>query len=650
MNTPKLMKPYLLFGVLTTLFSFNIHSQSTDDSLLYERYAAKAKQYYYTHPDSNLIYSDSLISMGQQHGYPKASAYGLKMKGVYYHFATNKDSALYYYTQSMAAYLIIRDSLSAAKSQLNAAMIFTNTGRFDSALSYSLGALRTFEHQRDSNMMGRTIGEVAKVHSLNGDHEKALPYFMRTLELALQSQDVESLANAYNFLTTVYTYLEKYDSSLYYGHKTIPLFMEIKNKPGLGATYVTIANVFKKRNNYDSANYYYNKAIAITEETQYTKGLGEIYYNQGTMEAQRNQLRKAQNLFEQALPYSLDAGHQDLALLIQRDIASTAAQLGDYPKAYKYQVMYQASNDSVFNQQKQQSLVDVQTKYETEKKEQQIALQQALLDTQAAELKINQLIFAGMIGILILIVVIGLLQRKKILLKQSNELERQKTLAKESQLAAALSSQESERKRFARDLHDGFGQMISLLNLNLASLEKNQANREEVYQASSAVLDDMYQELKSICFNLMPETLIQQGVAAATQEFVLRVNQTQKIHIELDTFGMEGRLTDLQEISLYRIIQEWINNLLKYSDAQKATLSLTRDEEEITLLIEDNGAGFDQTKLRQGSGNGWKNITSRSNLIHGEITLDTQLGVQGTTLIINAPYIVESEKLKSAIK
>ena len=104
---------------------------------------------------------------------------------------------------------------------------------------------------------------------------------------------------------------------------------------------------------------------------------------------------------------------------------------------------------------------------------------------------------------------------------------------------------------------------------------------------------------------------------------------------------MEERLSEVQEISIYRITQEWVNNLIKYSDASKVTIQLTQDENEITLMIEDNGMGFDLELLKSGTGNGWRNMNSRANLIKGDLEVDTTPGIRGNTMIVNASLITE---------
>ncbi|MEQ6118976.1 7TM-DISM domain-containing protein [Reichenbachiella sp. MALMAid0571] len=225
--------------------------------------------------------------------------------------------------------------------------------------------------------------------------------------------------------------------------------------------------------------------------------------------------------------------------------------------------------------------------------------------------------------------------------RERENLYKQVQSNQEIMMEAIVKGQEDERNRFAKDLHDGFGQMISSLMLNIKGLETTQSTniekRSGIFRQSTSILNDMYVELKNICFNLMPQTLLAAGVGEALKEFANRINESGEIIVEVSLFDMEERLTEIQEISIYRISQEWINNIIKYSNASKIELQITKDEDEITLLIEDNGTGFDKSALESGKGNGWKNIHSRANLIKGEVELDTTVGIKGNTFILNAP-------------
>jgi signal transduction histidine kinase len=233
--------------------------------------------------------------------------------------------------------------------------------------------------------------------------------------------------------------------------------------------------------------------------------------------------------------------------------------------------------------------------------------------------------------------------------KKQQILQKEKELSiKEAYLHAALESQETERKRFAQDLHDGFGQLISALQLNILQI-RNKTNLEEkliTVERSELILKEMHSEIRNIAFNLMPATLIRSGLKEAISEFAHRIHTSGAVKVETYTHGLEERLSEMQEISLYRVIQEWVNNILKYAEATSITIQLVRHEDEVSIMIEDDGKGFDPAILEKGKGNGWRNIQSRLQRISATWELDSQLNRRGSTLLISLP-LPSKEQLKA---
>ncbi|MCB0505360.1 MAG: ATP-binding protein, partial [Cyclobacteriaceae bacterium] len=135
----------------------------------------------------------------------------------------------------------------------------------------------------------------------------------------------------------------------------------------------------------------------------------------------------------------------------------------------------------------------------------------------------------------------------------------------------------------------------------------------------------------------MPHTLIEFGLIEAINELAKRINSLDQITIEVNNHGLETRMEEIYEISLYRIVQEWVNNILKYGNAGLVTIQFTSDDNELTLTIEDDGTGFDKNRLKNSKGNGWKNINSRVQQLGGSIDFDTTAGMAGSILIINVP-------------
>lgn len=274
------------------------------------------------------------------------------------------------------------------------------------------------------------------------------------------------------------------------------------------------------------------------------------------------------------------------------------------------------------------------------------------LSEQQAMLGFNRLVIAALTLVLGLLVVIFFLirsrQRRKL---QMKERDRELT-AREALIRASIQSQENERKRFARDLHDGLGQLITFLRLSLSDITPDSSVEQRVtfMDKAEGLLGEMHKEIRSIAFNLMPQTLVQQGLVPALREMAERINQGGKVVVRISSFDVPSRLAEVQEISLYRVIQEWINNILKYSDATVVEVQLVGHDDDINLTIEDNGNGFSTQRLEISPGNGWKNIRSRVNLLKGSVEIDSSEGRSGTTLMVRVPVHpvhIEAQKVKT---
>lgn len=524
------------------------------------------------------------------------------------------DDALLHYEQGKAAYC---------------------AGDYEKALNYYLKSIRYYENE-DIPLTITIYNLIGTLHKKQGDYGLASNYFQTGLRLSKDLNHLEGLGNSLNNLGLLSLQKGNIDSALVLFRRSTAYKISAFDTLGLSYNYDNLAQAFSILERKDSAYKYFELAIEFKNLSKERTGKAIVQNNFAEQLLKEHKLDKAEELFSEALLVAKDIGFKDLEDHILLKLSELYEKRGQAALALKTYKSHIDLKDSLFNIERVQVISEIETKYETEKKE------QALL-TKTEELIYMQIIVVVLIAVFLLTMTIIFLQKNRTKLKQERALEVERAKMKQAQIEAAISSQEKERKRFARDLHDGFGQLISVLNLNLATLQNQPAKRQEVFDNSTEILDQMYKELKDICFNLMPETLIKNGIVDATQEFADRVNAADKIQIETNFFGLEERLTDVQEISLYRITQEWVNNVIKYSDAQNITIQLTKDEEELNLLIEDNGMGFDKSKLTRGSGNGWKNLNSRANLIKGELELDTLVGRRGSTLIVVAPAFVANQ-------
>jgi len=208
------------------------------------------------------------------------------------------------------------------------------------------------------------------------------------------------------------------------------------------------------------------------------------------------------------------------------------------------------------------------------------------------------------------------------------------------QLQTVVATQEEERKRISRDLHDDVGTKLSALKLFLSSLKSN-AEKKQYMQIDSLVenseqlINETIRDVREMLLNLSPGILEEFGFVASIEGLVTKINQAGAINFQLTIFGLNERLDKNYELALYRIVQELINNVLKHSQAQNVSLQIGYRDDKIIIMIEDDGKGFETDQHKEGYG--LKNLATRTRLLNGTLIIDSKLG-RGTSVSIEVPY------------
>jgi signal transduction histidine kinase/ligand-binding sensor domain-containing protein len=193
-----------------------------------------------------------------------------------------------------------------------------------------------------------------------------------------------------------------------------------------------------------------------------------------------------------------------------------------------------------------------------------------------------------------------------------------------------IESQEAERKRIASELHDGLGQNLVVIKNRAALGIKKGDDKERVAKEFHNISESATQaldEVREITNNLRPQLLDRLGLTKAIQAMLKKVSDVVEIESEIDS--IDNLFNESEEISIYRIIQESLNNVIKHSNAAKAMVKIKRTERQILLTIEDNGKGFDTANIK--SGLGLVGLKERAQLLNGEFLMESKLG-KGTTI------------------
>jgi len=199
--------------------------------------------------------------------------------------------------------------------------------------------------------------------------------------------------------------------------------------------------------------------------------------------------------------------------------------------------------------------------------------------------------------------------------------------------------QEQERSRFAKDLHDGLGGMLSGVKLSLSNMKGNMilsGDHVQSFERSLDMLDNSIIELRRVAHNLMPEALVKFGLTAALKDFCDFVNSSKVVNVIFQQMGNERRLDLPTEVVLYRVVNELVNNALRHSSATEIIIQLNFEDHLLMITVEDNGVGFDKALLEQTKGSGWPNIKSRIAYLKGSLDIQTSPG-HGTAINISIP-------------
>jgi signal transduction histidine kinase len=322
----------------------------------------------------------------------------------------------------------------------------------------------------------------------------------------------------------------------------------------------------------------------------------------------------------------------DLLLGNYKELSVIAEKKGDATLSLDYYKKHIALKDSIFSNEKMKQIEQLNAKYQTEKKEQQLQLQKA-------EITKKNYLLLGLLTALAMLVFAGIsFYRKR---RIQHELRLQSEVMKQQDMAtrAVINAEENERKRIAADLHDGVGQMMSAAKMNLSAFENEIPFASEAQKNSFenviSLVDESCKEIRSVSHQMMPNALLKSGLASAVKEFIDKISN-RVIKINLYTEGLNERLDSNVETVLYRVIQECVNNVIKHSGAGNLDISLIRDQDGISATVEDNGRGFDVNDKQKFEGIGLKNISSRIKFLKGTVEFDSSQG-KGTLVAIHVP-------------
>ena len=534
--------------------------------------------------------------------------------------------------ESLAIARSINDQIYIGKAFANIGASYTYLGNFTESIKYYQKAAAIFEKEGKNEYIPQLYSNIGAAFEQANLFSKSYVYKQKALALARPMGDSLQLADLLTNLGLCLFNLKKYQESIPYFNEGLKVAQAIQSDIFITQAYSGLCGSYRKLNQMDKAKEFGEKGLFLARKNN------NVFMEMACLRAlmfiaeDQQKPKESAKYTAQALKIAEKNDMKDHLVELYEDYAADMARANDYKSAYEYLQKYVILNDSIQGKEVQNQLQELDTKYQTAQKEKQIISLEK--DKEAR----NTLIYSLVAGLAASIIIAGLVYRNIMIGKKIAENE-VKQLQQEKQLVATnsiLKGQEEERTRVARDLHDGLGGLLSGIKLTLNSVKGNVILPESsafAFSRALTQLDGAISEMRRVAHSMMPETLVRFGLLDALSDFCDGINESGHLKINIQTFGFSKRLESSVEIVLYRIVQELINNVIKYAEASEVQVQLTHIGQQVSLTVEDNGKGFDVEILKNKKGAGLQNVKARVDYLNGKLDIQSKPN-EGTSVLV----------------
>lgn len=529
--------------------------------------------------------------------------------------------------------------------QNNLAIVYRREGQRDSAFYYWSEAEKGYLANGLPYEVWRIYLGMGNLYWEREDFENAEHYLQKAYDLtAAQNKAIDYgfvLYQIAHFYFSIENFAKLADMKAIWdkrqaGRKTSKELMELPEHTSLLYLFGEVKPDVVPR--LERAAAFYRQAGKPFNEAWVLENLGFYLHEQ-------KQYQAAIEIMEKILPVYQQANITVKSGAIQYQLYQLYRETKQPLKALSMLERYTQLKDSLRSQEIENNLADLQVQYETQKKEQQLRIQNLELSQKTNQRNIL-LITSVLLALLAVMIFLGYRQRLRTNSKlnaQATEIQTQKIrqLEQENQLLslnAMIEGQESERMRIAQDLHDGIGGLLTTVKAHFYAIQEqvDKLQQLNIYQKTNKLIDEACIEVRRISQNMMPRSLQLLGLTGAIEDLATQLRQ-QNITCELEIIGLDESLSRTRKVMLFRIVQELCNNISKHAQASQVFIQLLQHGEAITLIVEDDGQGFHAQSVDAKSPSlGLKNIESRVKFLQGSWDIDSVPG-EGTTIMIQIP-------------
>lgn len=610
--------------------------QDTSKVILLQRIGA---HYNVIHLDSARTFLRQGFDLANELDYQKGRWMNLSTLGVYHERKTQYDSAMVYLNSALKIVEETNSTKGYAVVLNNIATVQIRKAEYQEALKNMFEALKAEEKLGNRNGIAQAYNNIGVVYYYTANYDKTTHYLTRALEIQEELGNLDGLQNGYNNVGAIFEYQEKYDEAIGSYSKALDIsrkFGDVKQE----ATFLSnIAQAYMNKGDYEAAESIFRESIAIKVKIEDYNGMVNGYISFGQLLLKQEKLSDAKQYLEEAIALSKKYDSK-IALPEAYSALSEVAELeGKFKRSAAYLKDYISIKDSILNEDNARILAETEAKYQTEKKEKEILEQRALIAEKDLEVRQKNNLMYGGFGLALILGLLGYLfyNQQKL---------RNRQLQKEGELKSALAAIETQNKlqeqrlRISRDLHDNIGAQLTFIISSIDNLKYGFKDIGEKLSTRlsgiSAFTGNTIYELRDTIWAMNKSNISFEDLQARISNFIDKANissDSMKFSFTMASeVDAEFTLTSVQGMNIYRVIQEAVNNAVKYSEAENISVNVSEENNYYRIQIIDDGNGFNISEV--GDGNGLNNMKKRSRDINATLEIDSELN-KGTSIVLS---------------
>lgn len=503
----------------------------------------------------------------------------------------------------------------------NLASAYIRSYQNDKAMETALEGLDLAEKEKDDKTIVNFLEVIAEIQKDLKQWAAAEETYKKELVAVERLGRPFEAARAYNNFGLLYAQRGKDAEAARLFEKSRDYFKAMGYASGEAVALLNLADALVGAGNYKRARETYADVLSRNQAIQDPEMEALAATGMGVADLSTGNLASAKTYFDQAEKVALGSGLIEALKGLYSYKENLAVANGDYRAAWNFKKQSEWYADSLTDQRVVNRVTEMQVKYDTQKKETEIAEQRAQLLAQENALFRQRAWLIGLLLGVLALGVLGYLFHNRYRLRQKVLLDAAVIREQKLGLEAVIEAQETERRRIAKDLHDGIAQELVALKLGFSTIQNKVATAAptEAGRLEELIrhLDEACTEVRNIAHLMIPPTLEKHGLAPSLQSLLRSIEQHAGMQTTFDRGELPPRLDEKIEVGIYRIAQELLNNILKHAKATQVLVQLYQAGPNLVLRIEDDGIGFDLEAAKRKGSMGILNILSRVNALGG---------------------------------